>query len=183
MAEILRIIASSPTDAQPVLDAVANSAMRLSANTGAALWIRDGDQLRKMAQAGTLASAVPLGGAFPLSSRTPGNRALVERRIVHIADRSAPSIAREFPDLPPQGAEATVAVPLVREGEAIGTIMFARHRAQPYSAREIALIEAFADQAVIAIENARLFRELRDRVAELAALGEVGQALSSSLDL
>jgi signal transduction histidine kinase len=74
-------------------------------------------------------------------------------------------------------------VPLTRQHEAIGSLTLVRDEPRAYSAGEIALTETFADQAAIAIENARLFEELQDRVGELQALGEVGQAVSSSLNL
>ena len=87
--------------------------------------------------------------------------------MIHISDRSDPSVLDEFPDLFARGPNASLTVPLLRDGEAIGTLDVLRNRAEPYSPREIALIETFADQAVIAIENARLFEELEQRNAEL----------------
>ena len=74
-------------------------------------------------------------------------------------------------------------VPLIRDGRGIGLLSLSRRVVQPYTPSEIALVETFADQALIAIENARLFQEIQDRVGELQALAEVGQAVSSSLDL
>jgi GAF domain-containing protein len=76
-----------------------------------------------------------------------------------------------------------LAAPLLRSDEAIGTICVFRQDVRPFAEPQIRLLEAFADQAVIAIENARLFQELQERVGELQALGEVGQAVGSSLDL
>src|SRR4030095_197819 len=96
---------------------------------------------------------------------------------------SDPAFLAEFPDSVFTPARTTLMIPLIREGAAIGSLEVGRDRARPFTDTQIALMETFADQAVIAIENARLFAALRDRVGELQALGEVGQAVSSSLDL
>jgi len=189
-AEVLRVIAASPTDVQPVLDAIVASAKRLTDATGASLWRVDGDALRG-------AAATNLGPspreAFdrltsserPIDGSNPSGRAALERRTIRVAD-----MALE-PDLPPAaratqqrlGLRSQVAVPLVREGEVIGVLVVNRGQVRPFGDEHVALLETFADQAVIAIENVRLFQELQDRVRELQALGEVSQAVSSSLDL
>jgi GAF domain-containing protein len=99
----------------------------------------------------------------------------------------AEAVISEFPDsrahqvLVRQRSQVTT--PLLRHGEPIGIISLGRMDVRPFTEQQIALLESFADQAVIAIENARLFEELQHRVGELQALGEVGQAVSSSLDL
>jgi len=167
-AEILRIITASPTDARPVLDAIAGSAMLLTDSTTAALRIGEGDHLRNVAAAGGF-DEVPasIDGIRPLTGRLPSARAFLDRRTIHVPDRSDPAFAAEFPDSAPRGPWASITVPLLRDGAAIGVLDVYRDHVQPYSAREIALLETFADQAVIAIENARLFGELEQRNAEL----------------
>jgi len=153
-AEILRVIAYSPTDAQPVLDAIVAGAKRLSESARAALWVREERHLRLGSATGTVAQ---VGETRSLAARETVARTLVERCTLHIADASDPAVAAAFPDNRQHLAIAVLCVPLVREDEAIGVLQVARDRAEPYSRREIALVETFADQAVIAIENARLF--------------------------
>jgi signal transduction histidine kinase len=166
-ADVLRIIASSPSNLQPVLDAVVESAMRLSGSVGATLWIREGDHQQAAAQAGSSPGRARLGAVAALTSHTPAVRALVEQRIIHLPNRAAPSVVREFPDNVSAFAVSSVAVPLMRESEAIGVIQIARDRVQAYDASEIELIKTFADQAVIAIENARLFEALQEANRQL----------------
>src|SRR5262249_10226211 len=150
------------------------------------LSIREGDALRIAAGAGADADVSHMGEARALALRLPANRAFVEQRTVHVRDRADPAFLRDFPDAP-LGPYAWVDIPLVRRGEAIGVIAVSRGTAAPYSAREIMLLETFADQAVIAIENARLFSELERRNADLnealeqqTATSEILRVISSS---
>jgi GAF domain-containing protein len=189
MAEILGVIASSPTDIQPVLDAIVEHAERLSKSTTAVLSLRDENRARVVAIRGIQAGH-HLGEIGTIDRSRAAGRAYVEGRTIHIADHSDPVVLDEFPGNQNRAAVAGVNVPLVREGESIGLLAVLRDVAEPYSAHEIALVETFADQAVIAIENVRLFQEIQDRtqqlarsVEELRALGEIGQVVSSSLDL
>jgi GAF domain-containing protein len=118
---------------------------------------------------------------------------MIEGRTIHVHDLAA-EVDTDYPDARElqrrDGSRTVLATPLLREGAAIGSILIRRTEVRPFTDSQIALLETFADQAVIAIENARLFRELQDRTRELArsveelrALSEVGQAVSSSLDL
>jgi GAF domain-containing protein/anti-sigma regulatory factor (Ser/Thr protein kinase) len=188
-SEILRVIASSPTDIQPVLDAVAESAARLCGASDANIRLREGDGLRSVAKYGPF----PVVDVFSVSRGSVTGRAVVDRRTVQIND-----MATESEDEFPQGKEAVnqfgfhtvLATPLLREGVAIGAIAIRRMEVRPFIDSQIKLLETFADQAVIAIENVRLFKELQERtrelvesVEEMKALSEVGQAVSSSLDL
>jgi signal transduction histidine kinase len=187
-AEILRIIASSPTDLSRMLDAVATSAVRLSASTGGALLLLDAEGQRMVSTVGTWVEGNPIGTHIPLTRGGRGGRAILERRTIHIEDVTAPSVRAEYPDLRgPVPAVASLSVPLLARGEAIGVFHVTRDRAEGYMPREIALVEAFADQAVIAIENARLFEELQERTADVSraleqqtALADVLRAIASS---
>ena len=123
---------------------------------------------------------------------SPRGRAVIDRQTIHVYDMRC-GVGTEFPDarVSVQISVGTVlATPLLREGIAIGVIVIRRTEVRPFSDKQIALLKTFADQAVIAIENVRLFQELEARTRELAqsvgelrALGEVGQAVSSTLDL
>jgi signal transduction histidine kinase len=191
-SEILGVIASSPTDIQPVLDAIAASAARLCDSIDAVIYRPDGDVLRRVAMFG----AMPIrSGPFPFSRESYVGRAALERQTIHIHDIEAESEA-DFPELDRIGsrggsrARTRLAVPLLREGTAIGVISIRRMEVRPFTDKQIKLLESFASQAVIAIENVRLFQELETRTRELArsvgelrALGDVGQAVSSTLDL
>ena len=190
-SEILRVISSSPTDIQPVLDTVAGSAARLCESFDAAIYRRDGDRLLLVAHHGAIVG--PIGEfSLPLVRGTVAGRSVLEGRTVHVAD-----LQTDVGEFPEGSANArslrfrtALSVPLMREGVAIGAIAILRPEAQLFTERQVALLETFGDQAVIAIENVRLFNELQERtqdltrsVEELRALGEVGQAVSSSLDV
>jgi len=189
-AEILKVIASSPSDVQPVFDAIVRSGVQLfSGASTVIIGIADGDQLRAVASAGEGPSAIGL--SVPISRESAGGIAILERRLVNVRDTEAP-------DAPPHAREnarilnvrSMIHAPMFREDEAIGTILVTRREPGGLDDKQLALLKTFADQAVIAIENVRLFKELQSRtealsqsVGQLTALGEVGQAISSTLDL
>jgi GAF domain-containing protein len=189
-ADILRVISSSPTEVQPVLDIVAETAARLCEATDAHIFRRDGDVLRRGSS----------HGSYPVSTdEVRGQdghllwRAVLDGRTVHVHDLAV-AAETDFPGNKAAqritGTRTVVATPLLREGSAIGAIVVRRTEVRPFSEKQVRLLETFADQAVIAIENVRLFQELRGRtteltrsVAQLTALGEVGRAVSSTLDV
>ncbi len=188
-SEILRVIASSPTDIQPVLDTVAENAARLCDSSDAQIFRVEGDILRQVAMFGPM----PAVNEFSMTRGTPTGRAIIDRQTIHVID-VASEIETEFPESRDiqrvTGARTILAMPLLREGIPIGAINVRRTEVRPFSEKQIALLKTFADQAVIAIENVRLFQELEARTSELArsvgelrALGEVGQAVSSTLEL
>ncbi|HEU4344985.1 MAG TPA: GAF domain-containing protein, partial [Candidatus Binatia bacterium] len=168
-SEILGVIASSSTDIQPVLDAVAASAARLCDATDAVIMRRDGDT-RTVARYGSIPLARPLGEIFPDTRGTPVGRAMVDRQTIHVHDIAA-ELDSEFRDSRDRhmatGSRTILATPLLREGACIGAIMIRRTEVRPFVEKQIKLLETFADQAVIAIENARLFQELTHKTADL----------------
>jgi signal transduction histidine kinase len=189
-SEILRVIASSPTDIQPVLDAVAESSARVCGAHDAVIRLVEGDVLTMRAHYGPFE---PELSPRPIDRRSVVGRAVVDRQLIHIDDLM-PLTATEFPEAQAStergGIRTVLAAPLQREGVPVGVIFIRRTVVDPFSEKQINLLETFADQAVIAIENVRLFNELQERTRELArsvgelkALGEVGQAVSSTLEL
>src|SRR4030095_2666508 len=165
-SEILGVIASSPTDVQPVLDVVAENAARLCDAKDAGILRVDGDIVHPVASYGPM----PGVNKLPITRGIPGCRAVVDRQTIHVTDLAA-ELETEFPDSKviqqSAGTRTVLATPLLREGIAIGSIVIRRTDVRPFTAKQIKLLETFADQAVIAIENVRLFKEIQERNAEL----------------
>jgi two-component system NtrC family sensor kinase len=174
-ASILRVIASSPTDIQTVLDTITESATRLC-DGGIANIHRIDDQnnlyLAAVYASDPSAAARPwsTNDRRPISETTVTGCAVFRRQTLHVEDLAS-AIETDYPDSRrfqhAVGHRTILSTPLLREGEAIGAITIGRRQVRPFSAREIDLVETFADQAVIAIENARLFQELEQRNAQL----------------
>ena len=181
VGEVLRVIASSPTDAQPVLETIARSAMHLSDSIQALLLVRDGEYLVKGAGVGEGAAIQPIGGPIPLTARRDTVAAFQQRRTIHTPDRSDPAHLAAFPDIRNHAPVATVVVPLVHDQEAIGILSVGRRVARGYSPAEIALVETFADQAAIAIANARLFQDLQESNRQVTEALEQQTATSEVL--
>ena len=119
----------------------------------------------------------------PINRQSPPGRAVMDREIVHIED-VAPLIATEYPEIAETnrrvGGRTVLAVPLLREGVALGVIHFRRTEVRPFSEKQIAQLKTFADQAVIAIENVRLFQELTEALEHQTATAEVLGIISRS---
>src|SRR5262245_10923139 len=166
--EILRVIASSSTDLQPVLDTVAENAARLCEANDAVIWRVDGDKLQRVAVCGPMPFA---DIRRPITRGTPPGRAVLDRQTIHVHDITAAELETEYSESKSRwqisGSRTMLAVPLLREGVSIGAIMIRRTEVRPFSDKQIKLLESFADQAVIAIENVRLFKELTQKTADL----------------
>jgi GAF domain-containing protein len=193
-AEILKVIAGSPSNVQPVFDAIAASARQLIGGLSATVTRVIGDEIHLAAFTTTSESAdESLRTLFPvpISGLRPIGRAILTRAPVLISDIESGEMPADLREVArARGFSGMVAVPMIREGVAIGAINVTRRDPGPFTDHQVNLLKTFADQAVIAIENVRLFNELRERtealtksVDQLTALGEVGQAISSTLDL
>ena len=183
-AEILRVISSSPTDIQPVLEAVVSSAARLLDVDHVQLLLVRGDVLELAAAHGGFRAAP----TRPILRTYVTGRVVIDRQAIHVPDIELQR--DEYPDALRGRVRTVAGMPLLREGVPIGVIQVLRVEVRPLSDKQMALLKTFADQAVIAIENVRLFQELQARTRELArsveelkALGEVGRAVSSTLDV
>jgi GAF domain-containing protein/anti-sigma regulatory factor (Ser/Thr protein kinase) len=179
-SEVLNVISRSPSYIQPVLDTIVNTASRLCEAHDAAIFLRDGEWLRKAAHHGP----IPLDlERWPLKPTWVTGRVVLERRAIQIED--AFTIGDEYPDGYAQalrfGHRSLIVVPLVREREAIGAVIVRRTEVRRFSDKQIAVLQTFADQAVIAIENVRLFDEVQARTRDLQESLEYQTATSDVL--
>src|SRR4029453_8913543 len=182
-SEILGVIASSPNDLRPVLNVVAENAARLCNALDAQIWRVEGERLQFAAQYGSIPTSRAEEGR-PIIRGLAGGKAVIDRETVHIQDAFAPNVQTEFPETwaltHEVGVRTLLATPLLREGTAIGYIMIRRMEVCPFSEKQIALLKTFADQAVIAIENVRLFQELKESLEQQTATSEILSVIASS---
>jgi signal transduction histidine kinase len=191
-ADILRVISSSPADVTPVFDTILESACRLCDSELGAAFRYDGTMMYLAATKNWPAEAlatVATRWPAPPDPRSTSGRVVMSGDVVCQEDTLADSSYDQSAALA-GGWRRMLGVPMLREGVTIGAIVVTWREPGPIAERQISLLKTFADQAVIAIENVRLFKELQARtealtksVGQLTALGEVGQAISSTLDL
>src|SRR5262245_34893698 len=184
-AEILRVMAGSPADVKPVFDAIAASATRLCGASFCMVFRYDGDLLTVAADDGRSPGTLDvIRSAYPTrpGAHTVAGRVILERRVILIED------AQRNPGHPQQAARARaigyrslLAVPMMKGERAIGTINVARFEVDPFTDAEVELLKTFADQAVIAIENVRLFNETKEALEQQTAAAEVLKSMSGSL--
>jgi GAF domain-containing protein/anti-sigma regulatory factor (Ser/Thr protein kinase) len=183
-SELLKVIGQSTFDLQPVFDTLAENAVRLCEAERAFIFRFDGQFLRAVASHN---ASSELRAYIEDHPQAPGRgsttaRAALERHTVHVHDAQAdPEYTYASRQVDPIGS--IIAIPMLRSGELLGVITIYRHEVLPFTDGHVALMETFADQAGIAIENTRLFEEVQARNRDLTALGDVGRAVSSTLDL
>ncbi|MGH6740404.1 MAG: GAF domain-containing protein, partial [Bradyrhizobium sp.] len=184
-AEILKVIASSPADVQPVFDAIAASSRRLLGGLYSVVARRVGDSLHLAANTGTTeAGDAALRKLFPtpISGQGGMGKAVVTRAPVAVEDvETDPSYSQAFREgARSRGMRSMLCVPMLREGDAIGVISVNRADPGPFSEHQTNLLKTFADQAVIAIENLRLFNETGEALERQTATAEILQVIAGS---
>ncbi len=183
-AEILKVISESPTDVQPVFDAIADRAIALTHATIGGVARFDGERVHLVAYRGISPAAVDaMRSAFPMK---PGRGGVLARAIVDRAPTQIPDVLAD-PEYVFKGQarmagyRSNLAVPMLRDGQAIGSITVCRAEAGAFPEHQVKLLQTFADQAVIAIENVRLFNETKEALERQTATGEILASMSASM--
>ncbi|HUP06229.1 MAG TPA: response regulator, partial [Caldimonas sp.] len=182
MTEVLDAVSTSRLDLTPVYDAVVRHADRLGGGTGALIVVRNGDELVVVAQAGPAAGAI--GDRLAVDDSSPLGHAALIGETIHVRDWSTlpPDL---YPNAIARGARlnSSLVVPMVRNGVTVGVVGFAGNTAGGFSDDQVSLLQTFAGQAAIAVDNARLLREIEQRNNELAESLELQTATSNILEL
>ncbi|MGH8705208.1 MAG: GAF domain-containing protein, partial [Burkholderiales bacterium] len=181
--EILRVIASSPADVQPVFDAISSSAQQLFGGMYVAVVLVQRGQIEEGSSRGDPGVVEKLHEVFPipLSRESVTGRTIVDREVQNFADMNDPALPEYARSLARSvGVGALLGAPMLREGSAIGAIMLFRKQPGEFGAKQVALLKTFADQAVIAIENVRLFNETKESLERQTATAEILKAIASS---
>ena len=182
-SNILSVIASSPTNVAPVLKAIVDSACELCEAYDAVVLLKDGNDLRYSAHHGP----IPIGlEKSPINRNWVTGRAVVDKVPMHVHDLLSAE-GDQFPQsretLAQQGHRTVLCVPLLREGRSIGAITLRRFEVNPFSDKQIGMLQTFADQAVIAIGNVRLFDEVQTKTRDLTESLEQQTATSEVLEV
>src|SRR5262245_46381250 len=189
-SEVLGVISRSPTDAQPVFDAIAESARRLCDGHRSAVYRFDGTLIHNIAHHNwTPEGLEALHRVYPRppSRETQIAQSILDGTVVHVPDLEAPGVPEQSLTIARAlGYQSILAVPMQKDGKSVGAIAIVRVEPSPFSERQIELVKTFADQAVIAIENARLFeaeqaskRELQESLEQQTATGEILASIST----
>jgi signal transduction histidine kinase len=184
ISEILRVISNSPSDVKPVLASVAEHAARICEAQYADIFIIENDALQIAATVGDPGRRVDTE-PLPLDRSTISGRSVIDTQPIHVADlqQAGDEFARGRDLAKRFGHHTTLAVPLMREGRALGNILIRRTEVRPFEQKHIALLSTFADQAAIAIENVRLFEAEQQRTRELGESLEQQTATSEVLKI
>jgi GAF domain-containing protein len=180
-SEVLRVVSNSPDDLQPVFEAMLDNAVRICGANYGTLYLSDGNKYKMAA----LHNAPPEFAEFQKRRGwfypTPGamlEQAMLTKKVCHSADASAEAVVGNSAKI--GGARSTVYVPMLKEGNLVGAIVIYRQEVRPFTEKQVALVENFASQAVIAIENARVLSELHESLEQQTATSQVLQVISTS---
>ena len=182
-ADILRVISSSPTDVQPVFEAIVEAAVRLLVSDSAYVLRTDGNMVTPVAGANSGGRIAPLvAPSMPVDAdHNFPSRAILSKSLLHLPDWSALSLPPLEQDVHDRfGMRSALFLPLMRGDECLGVLVFGRNKPREFSPKDIALAESFRDQAVIAIENTRLFNETQEALERQTATAEILAVISES---